>query len=116
MGPVKLTGAYGEELTGYRLFRYEQPFTLKHGGVLPELELAYETWGELNNEKSNAILINTGLSASSHAKSHKVSFATISISLSFSCPFSHFLRITQVMDGGRNLLDLVVPLTLINSL
>lgn len=41
-----------------------------YGGVLPELDIAYETWGELNEKKDNAILIQTGLSGSSHAKSH----------------------------------------------
>jgi homoserine O-acetyltransferase len=35
------------------------------------MQLAYETWGTLNEDKSNAILIHTGLSASSHAKSHE---------------------------------------------
>jgi homoserine O-acetyltransferase len=42
------------------------------GGQLPELSVAYETWGRLNEDKSNAILLFTGLSASSHAKSHGV--------------------------------------------
>jgi homoserine O-acetyltransferase len=42
-----------------------------YGGVLPELDIAYETWGELNEKKDNAILIQTGLSGSSHAKSHE---------------------------------------------
>jgi len=37
--------------------------------VLPEFDIAYETWGTLNADKSNAILLHTGLSASSHAKS-----------------------------------------------
>jgi homoserine O-acetyltransferase len=37
--------------------------------VLNEFDVAYETWGELNAEKSNAILLHTGLSASSHAHS-----------------------------------------------
>ncbi|ORX37707.1 Alpha/Beta hydrolase protein [Kockovaella imperatae] len=36
---------------------------------LPPYDLAYETWGKLNPERSNAILIHTGLSASSHAAS-----------------------------------------------
>ena len=36
------------------------------------LQIAYETWGKLNEDKSNAILLFTGLSASSHAKSHEV--------------------------------------------
>jgi homoserine O-acetyltransferase len=31
------------------------------------LDLAYETWGELDSQRSNAILLCTGLSASSHA-------------------------------------------------
>ena len=42
---------------------------LDWGGVLPEFDIAYETWGELNEDKSNAILLHTGLSASSHAHS-----------------------------------------------
>ncbi|OAX80844.1 homoserine O-acetyltransferase [Emergomyces africanus] len=42
---------------------------LDWGGVLPEFTIAYETWGTLNNDKSNAILLHTGLSASSHAHS-----------------------------------------------
>ena len=70
-GPVRIKGAYGEALTGYQLFRSEEPFSFKHGGVIPELELAYETWGQLNSQRSNAILLCTGLSASSHARSHQ---------------------------------------------
>lgn len=38
-------------------------------GVLQGFTLAYETWGELNADKTNTILLHTGLSASSHAKS-----------------------------------------------
>ena len=37
--------------------------------MLPEFNVAYETWGKLNAGKSNAILLHTGLSASSHAHS-----------------------------------------------
>lgn len=37
--------------------------------MLPSFDIAYETWGTLNADKSNAILLHTGLSASSHAKS-----------------------------------------------
>ncbi|EMT61061.1 homoserine O-acetyltransferase [Fusarium oxysporum f. sp. raphani 54005] len=47
----------------------KEPFMLDWGGVLPEFNIAYETWGELNADKSNAILLHTGLSASSHAHS-----------------------------------------------
>ncbi|KXN68887.1 homoserine acetyltransferase [Conidiobolus coronatus NRRL 28638] len=61
---------YEKVVSGYEKFHYDKPFQLDHGGLLPEFDLAYETWGNLNAEKSNAILIHTGLSGSSHAKSH----------------------------------------------
>ncbi|PWY91583.1 homoserine acetyltransferase [Aspergillus sclerotioniger CBS 115572] len=50
-------------------FHCEQPLLLDWGGVLPEFDVAYETWGQLNPDKGNAILLHTGLSASSHAHS-----------------------------------------------
>lgn len=50
-------------------FHSKQPLLLDWGGILPEFNIAYETWGALNQEKSNAILLHTGLSASSHAHS-----------------------------------------------
>jgi homoserine O-acetyltransferase len=45
-------------------------FKMRHGGKLDQALLAYETWGELNEKKDNAVLILTGLSADSHAASH----------------------------------------------
>ncbi|QEU58285.1 hypothetical protein KDRO_A03000 [Kluyveromyces lactis] len=60
---------YGKVRSGFQLFKSKQPIFLDYGGVLPNFELAYETWGTLNEDKSNAILIHTGLSASSHAHS-----------------------------------------------
>ncbi|KAL6405009.1 putative serine O-acetyltransferase [Ilyonectria robusta] len=42
---------------------------LDWGGTLPEFNIAYESWGEMNADKSNVILLHTGLSASSHAHS-----------------------------------------------
>lgn len=64
--------AYSYVQSGFELFKSPQdsPLFLDNGGVLHEFELAYETWGTLNSDRSNAILIHTGLSASSHAKSH----------------------------------------------
>jgi len=50
-------------------FHCPSPLLLDWGGVLPSFDIAYETWGTLNADKSNAILLHTGLSASSHAKS-----------------------------------------------
>ena len=50
-------------------YRCEEPLMLDWGGVLSEFDIAYETWGEINADKSNVILLHTGLSASSHAHS-----------------------------------------------
>ena len=43
-----------------------------NGSVLPELQVAYETWGTLNAAKDNAVMICPGLFGSSHAKSKMV--------------------------------------------
>jgi len=62
---------YHQVVSGYKKFTYDRPFHFKYNdGVIPSLTVAYETWGELNEDKSNAILLTAGLSASSHAKSH----------------------------------------------
>ncbi|KAK5064952.1 hypothetical protein LTR84_000786 [Exophiala bonariae] len=64
------TGPEPSYTTGKHLvFQSREPFLLDWGGVLPEFDIAYETWGSLNATKSNAILLHTGLSASSHAHS-----------------------------------------------
>lgn len=65
-GPEPL---YSFVQTGFKTFKSNNPIFLDNGGYLPEYEIAYETWGKLNHDKSNLILIHTGLSASSHAKS-----------------------------------------------
>lgn len=46
---------------------FDQPLTLASGRVLPEFDLVYETYGELNSDKSNAILICHALSGHHHA-------------------------------------------------
>ncbi len=49
---------------------FDGPFRMhRAGGILDSPTLAYETWGELNEAKDNAILIFTGLSPSAHASS-----------------------------------------------
>ena len=63
--------AYDKVVSGYRTFHHPQEFRCEWGGVLPELSLAYESWGELKADGSNAVLLQTGLSASSHARSHE---------------------------------------------
>ena len=53
----------------HRSWHSQDALLLDWGGVLPEFNIAYEDWGQLNEDKSNAILLHTGLSASSHAHS-----------------------------------------------
>ncbi|MCL6437165.1 MAG: homoserine O-acetyltransferase [Rubrobacteraceae bacterium] len=43
------------------------PFEPELGGHLPEVVLAYETWGELNGARDNAVLIVHALTGDSHA-------------------------------------------------
>ncbi len=56
--------------THVQLYKLPSPFTMHRGTMLYEATLAYETWGRLNADKSNAVVILTGLSADSHAASH----------------------------------------------
>ncbi len=42
------------------------PFAMKRGGRLYRAQVAFETWGTLNIERNNAVLILTGLSPSAH--------------------------------------------------
>lgn len=57
--------------TSYHVYHHAEPFNLIYSpeNPLPEFDIAYETWGTLNADKSNVILLHTGLSASSHAAS-----------------------------------------------
>ena len=50
--------------------RFEGPISLELGGSLPAITCAYETWGELNEDASNAILICHAISGDSHAARH----------------------------------------------
>lgn len=50
---------------GKESFKYEQPFTLENGAVLPEIDIAYHTYGRLNADKSNVIWVCHALTANS---------------------------------------------------
>lgn len=47
-------------------YRFDQPLALRSGAVLPAYELMVETYGTLNADKSNAVLICHALNASHH--------------------------------------------------
>jgi len=50
-------------------FNFDQPFAFRRGGRIDGVRVAFETWGALNAQRDNAILILTGLSPSAHAAS-----------------------------------------------
>lgn len=48
-------------------YRYDKPFSLESGKVLNELEIAYHTYGEMNEQQSNVVWICHHLTANSDA-------------------------------------------------
>ena len=58
----QVTGAWleGDEI-GDRKFLYIGDLELESGEVIPKVRLAYQSWGTLNDDKSNAILVNHAL-------------------------------------------------------
>ena len=47
------------------IYKYPHPFTLESGEVLPSLEIAYDTYGQMNSERSNVIWVCHALTANS---------------------------------------------------
>lgn len=59
---MSATGAWLEHHDpGERIFKKIGDLELESGEVLPDLTIAYQSWGELNSDRSNAILINHAL-------------------------------------------------------
>ena len=52
-----------------KILKLTKPFDMRRGGSLHDVEIAYETWGDIGFCYDNAILIFTGLSPSAHAAS-----------------------------------------------
>lgn len=53
--------------TQYFTFAQEEPFQLESGATLQPVTVAYETYGRLNADRSNAILVAHALTGSAHA-------------------------------------------------
>lgn len=62
---IDLVGSVG--LVTPQTFHFAEPLTLECNRTLPSFDLIFETYGTLNSDKSNAILICHALSGSHHA-------------------------------------------------
>ena len=51
---------------GYNTYTHNEEFTLENGASLPNLEIAYHSYGTLNKTKSNVIWVCHALTANSH--------------------------------------------------
>jgi homoserine O-acetyltransferase len=59
-----IKGSVGVVTTSF--YHHSTPLPLEGGEILPSLTIAYETYGKLNREKSNAILVCHALSGDAH--------------------------------------------------
>lgn len=67
--PPPATGAWLEtDPIGDRQFFRTRTLELEAGQILPEVTLAYETWGTLNEARDNAVLVLHALTGDSHIK------------------------------------------------
>ena len=66
--PLPVTGAWrvGDPAGHRRFFRIERRVALDVGAVLDSIEIAYETWGTLNADASNAVLMCHAWTGDSH--------------------------------------------------
>jgi homoserine O-acetyltransferase len=63
----RLKGTRSQDLDAQsQLYRSEKNFQLENGSVLPELEIAYHTFGKLNEQKNNVIWVCHALTANSN--------------------------------------------------
>ncbi|WP_448073517.1 homoserine O-acetyltransferase MetX [Georgenia yuyongxinii] len=68
---IPATGAWREgDDPGHRRFADLGPLPLEVGGRLPQVRLAYETWGELNPAGDNAVLVLHALTGDAHVTAH----------------------------------------------
>jgi homoserine O-acetyltransferase/O-succinyltransferase len=64
------TGRSGAPLKHVQTITFEGPIKLDRGGSLPEVTVAYETYGRLNEARDNAVWICHALSGDSHVAAH----------------------------------------------
>jgi homoserine O-acetyltransferase len=60
----------GADLPHLQQVKFAEPLPLEMGGELSGVTCAYETWGELDDDASNAVLVCHAISGDSHAARH----------------------------------------------
>ncbi|GAB3408465.1 homoserine O-acetyltransferase [Schumannella luteola] len=67
IGAPPVSGAWRDgDAPGDRRFTGIGPLDLERGGALPHVTIAWESWGELNADRSNAVLVLHALTGDSH--------------------------------------------------
>jgi homoserine O-acetyltransferase/O-succinyltransferase len=67
--PTVVSGAWREgDPVGHRRFVAVGDVPLERGGLLPQVQVAYETWGRLNERGDNAVLVEHALTGDSHVE------------------------------------------------
>ncbi|MCP4374831.1 MAG: homoserine O-acetyltransferase [bacterium] len=64
------TGRSGSPLKHAESVRFDGPIELSRGGTLDEVTVVYETWGQLNEARDNAVWVCHALSGDSHVAQH----------------------------------------------
>jgi homoserine O-acetyltransferase/O-succinyltransferase len=67
--PDEAVASVGERVTKetFTLGTLDAPFVLENRQILPQVQVAYETYGTLSEKKDNAVLVCHGITGSSHA-------------------------------------------------
>lgn len=67
---IKIIADLKNTETTYQKLFIEEPFRFECGKVIPEVGIAYETYGKLNKQGTNAVLICHALTGDAHASSY----------------------------------------------
>ena len=87
-----------------KFFHHRAPFVLRTGESLPEFTLAYETYGTLNKDRSNAILLFHALTGSQHASGVNTAVEGVGERWTSECHlgwWDHFIGPRRALDTDK---------------